>query len=168
MDAEQPKLPAWAKGVPSPWIDLQDLLPWLKPRPYLVDQSRTPELQAKLAGAGFHIVEVHYNHSEAPPEQVFLIELTKKLEFPQSGAGGWAAFNDRLWDFLTSGDRTAVAVLIMGLDTLLGEDVYSFTRCVHNLLSLTEGAGLSDSAADRQIEYFFVGSWHSDGGVSAG
>jgi hypothetical protein len=128
-----------------------------------VQRDRLIELRQELSAAGFYLVEARYNASDAPPERVFLMELTERLEFPRSGAGSWAAFNDRLWDFLTAGERNAVAVIIFGLDELLRGDIYSFLRCVHNLLSLTEGAGLSDASADRQIEYLFVGNWLSVG-----
>jgi hypothetical protein len=37
---------------------------------------------------------------------------------------------------------------------MLKIDIYGFVRCVHLLLSMTEGVGLADGAASRQIEYF--------------
>jgi hypothetical protein len=108
---------------------------------------------------GFAVVEVSFTEGAKAPERSFLVELTRQLGLDGIDTGSWAAFNDRLWDFLRSEESTPVAVVITGLDGLAGSDIYSFIRCVHNLLSLTEGAGLSGGAAGRQVEYFFIGRW---------
>ena len=161
VDANKPRVPAWVDRAEPPklWIDLKEGLSWLKPRPYLVEREREIELRSTLQTMGFAVTEVDLVEGSKNPERVFLLELTRRLGFSEAGAGSWAAFNDHLWDFLRSEDSTPVAIVMTGLDGLARADIYSFTRCVHNLLSLTEGAGLSDSAASRQIEYFFVGRW---------
>ena len=81
------------------------------------------------------------------------------MGFSDVGAGSWAAFNDRLWDLLTADDELPVALFIGGLDQLLPHELHSLVRCIHNLLSMTEGVGLTDVSADLQVEYFFVGTW---------
>jgi hypothetical protein len=119
------------------------------------------KLRERLSQAGFVVVHATFSGGVDDPERAFLRELTKRLGFDELGAGHWGAFNDRLWDFLTGLESSPYAVVIEGLDALSQVSTYHFLRCVHNLLSLTEGAGLSDSVANRQIEYFFVGEWIS-------
>jgi hypothetical protein len=68
-------------------------------------------------------------------------------------------FNDRLWDVLTSEDKAPIAVVIIGLDSMVKKNLHGFVKIVHNLLSLTEGVGLQSGEANRQVAYFFVGSW---------
>lgn len=163
VDANKPRVPAWVNMAEPPklWIDLKEGLSWLKPRPNLVEREKEIELRSTLSSIGFAVTDVDLAEGAKNPERVFLLELTRRLGLSEAGAGSWAAFNDRLWDFLRSENSTPVAVVITGLDGLVRSDIYSFTRCVHNLLSLTEGVGLSDSAASRQIEYFFVGGWQA-------
>ncbi|WP_162908361.1 hypothetical protein [Allorhizocola rhizosphaerae] len=165
MDAKKERTPAWvdSSAPPKLWINLHQGLPWLKDRPYLVDRGQAAELRSALQGMGFTVVEAMFAGGPKDAERAFLVELTSKLRLNELGAGNWAAFNDRLWDFLKSEDATAVAVVIDGLDRLVDADIYTFVRCIHNLLSLTEGAGLTDSAANRQIEYFFIGDWSRSG-----
>ncbi|MFD2420088.1 hypothetical protein [Amycolatopsis pigmentata] len=105
------------------------------------------------------VVNASLHEGARDPERAFLVELTQRLRFNELGAGNWAAFEDRLWDFLTSPESTPYAVVIDGLDALARFNTYHFLRCVHNLLSITDGAALTDSTANRQIEYFFVGEW---------
>ncbi|MGW6199353.1 hypothetical protein ACWF0M_24605 [Kribbella sp. NPDC055110] len=50
-------------------------------------------------------------------------------------------------------------MIVEHADRLLANDLHTFVRCVHKLVSLTEGAGLSDDRAQRQVVYFFVGQW---------
>lgn len=161
VDAKGSKPPPWVnRSTPwRAWIDVMGGLPWLKPRPYLIAEERLAELRAKLPEMGFSVVEISCENSPDNPERTFLTELTRGLRLSDIGAGNWDTFNDRLWDFLRIQGGEPVALVILDLDSLLRSDVHSFVRCVHNLLSLTEGAGLADSAADRQIEYFFVGRW---------
>jgi hypothetical protein len=125
----------------------------------LVNPNNAHELCERLSRAGFMVVAASLPSRTEDPERAFLLELTQRLEFDELGAGNWDAFNDRLWDFLTGSESRPYAVVIEGLDVLSRFSTYHFLRCVHNLLSLTEGAGLSDSVANRQIEYFFVGEW---------
>jgi hypothetical protein len=134
---------------------------WLTTAPYLLE---TGDLDATLRGLGelgFWVVR-----AEAPErgnlEEGLLVELSARLGFSPLGAGSWAAFNDRLWDLLTARGEPPVAVVIEGADRLLRRSLHTFVRCVHNLLSLTEGVGLSDKHAQRQVEYFFVGEWGGD------
>lgn len=159
--AAERRIPAWVDPATPrrPWIDAQAVLPWLRQRPYLVGGNRAGELRKGLQSADFAVVEASLQDGEKDPERAFLQELTYRLGFDELGAGSWGAFNDRLWDFLTSDESTPFAVMIVGMDALAKSDIYHFLRCVHNLLSLTEGAGLSNSAANRQIEYFFIGEW---------
>jgi hypothetical protein len=160
VDAKK-KLPAWVDpATPDrPWFNVHEPLPWLKPRPYLIGLGRENELREALDQLGFVVINAHLTSGSENPERAFLQELTRRLGFNELGAGHWGAFSDRLWDFLTSNDSTPHAIVISGVDELVDSDIYSFIRCVHNLLSLTEGAGLSDSKANRQIEYFFLGRW---------
>ncbi|MFG1622109.1 hypothetical protein [Kribbella sp. NPDC049227] len=143
------------------WVDVVARMPWLTTEPYLLERR---ELEATLRGLeelGFRVVR-----ADAPDggdlEEALLIELSARLGFSPLGAGSWAAFNDRLWDLLTARDEPPVAVVIDGADRLLRRSLHTFVRCVHNLLSLTEGVGLSDTQAQRQVEYFFVGEWGGD------
>lgn len=159
MDAETPRVPAWVRTSVPPrlWIDLAKHIPWLRPRPYLVEPGRATELRDTLQAIGFLVVDAALPVGAENVEQTFLAELARQLEFDELAGTNWAAFNDRLWDFVAE-DSTAVGVMITGLDSLRS-DTYTLLRCVHNLLSLTEGPGLTDGVADRQIEYFFVGRW---------
>ena len=148
-------------GVREPrlWVDLERKIPWLPKKPYLVEGRDLARTQRILGESGFRIVR-----AQAPAsgvlEEALLVELTEKLQFAASGAGSWAAFNDRLWDLLVAAaDEPAVAILIEGSDRLLRADLHAFVRCVHNLLSMTQGVGVSDERADLQVEYFFVGNW---------
>lgn len=108
-----------------------------------------------VAELGFRVVRVALPTDMANAEEGVLVRLTAALAFPDQGAGSWAAFNDRLWDLLTAEDEPPVAIFLAGLDRLLPGDLHGFVRIVHNLLSMTEGVGLADSAADLQVEYFF-------------
>jgi hypothetical protein len=159
------KRPPWVDpATPDrPWIDVTGAVPWLRDRPYLAYADRAVELRGLLESAGFSIVEANpdWGQAEPNPERIFLQELTRRMGFREAGAGSWGAFSDRLWDFLSGSESTPYAVLIAGLDTLAVSDTYHFLRCVHNLLSLTEGVALADSVANRQIEYFFLGEWKS-------
>lgn len=160
MGAER-RIPPWVdpRTPDRPWLDVRAAVPWLQQRPYLVSPNNASELLERLSRAGFVVVAASSPASTEDPERAFLLELTQRLGFDELGAGNWDAFNDRLWDFLTGSESRPYAVVIQGLDALARFSTYHFLRCVHNLLSLTEGAGLSDSVANRQIEYFFVGEW---------
>ncbi|MEV6269583.1 hypothetical protein AB0L64_20610 [Kribbella sp. NPDC051936] len=155
------RIPPWVDpGTPErPWLDVEAAVPWLRQEPYLVNPSSASELRERLFRAGFVVVDVSLAESPEDPEGAFLEALTRGLGFDELGAGSWAAFNDRLWDFLTGEESTPHAVVIEGLDALARFSTYHFLRCVHNLLSLTEGAALADVTANRQIECFFVGEW---------
>lgn len=152
VDAEMPK-------SPKLWVDLVANLPWLKSKPFLVDDSDEKTLVETIVGLGFRAVFVDLPRDVGNPEEKLLEELTRVLDFSDLGAGSWAAYSDRLWDLQMSDDEAPLAIVIRGLGHLLRSDVHSFVRCVHNLLSMTEAVGLSDSRADLQIEYFFVGAW---------
>ncbi|WP_377273442.1 hypothetical protein [Peterkaempfera sp. SMS 1(5)a] len=145
--------------TPRLWIDLASELPWLWPRPYLVESPLENSLVDRVAVMGFRVVQVKFPQNVSNSEEALLIELSNRLDFSEIGAGSWAAYSDRLWDLQMSEDEPPLAVIIGGLDELLRSDVHSFVRCVHNLLSMTEAVGLADERADLQIEYFFVGSW---------
>jgi len=162
VDAEK-RVPPWVDpgGPDRPWIDVAAAVPWLMERPYLVSPSQANDLRERLAVAGFTVVDAWLADRAEHPERAFLVELTQRLGLNELGAGSWPAFNDRLWDFLSGADSMPYGVVICGLDLLAKSSTYHFLRCVHNLLSLTEGAGLADSIANRQIEYFFVGEWVS-------
>jgi hypothetical protein len=134
-------------------------LPWLKSKPYLVAPTKVDELTQSLEGLGFRLISAKLPSGVSDVEETLLVELTRELKFAASGAGSWAAYNDRLWDLQVGEDDTPVAILISGLDRLIFSDLHSLLRCIHNLLSMTEAVGLSDGRADLQIEYFFVGSW---------
>ncbi|WP_131803563.1 MULTISPECIES: hypothetical protein [Pseudofrankia] len=154
VDAETPK-------APKLWVDMVANLPWLRSKPFFVDGHDEKILVETVVRLGFRLVYVDLPRDAGNPEEELLKELTKRLHFSELGAGSWAAYSDRIWDLQMSGDEAPVAIVIRGLDHLLRSDVHSFVRCVHNLLSMTEAVGLSDSRADLQIEYFFVGSWSS-------
>lgn len=155
------RIPPWVdpRTPERPWLDVGAAVPWLPQKPYLVSPSSASELRERLFRAGFVVVDASLPESAEDPERAFLKALTQGLGFDELGAGNWAAFNDRLWDFLTGEESTPHAVVIGGLDALARFSTYHFLRCVHNLLSLTEGAALADITANRQIEYFFVGKW---------
>ncbi|TCC48567.1 hypothetical protein E0H75_18405 [Kribbella capetownensis] len=147
-------------------MDVEARMPWLTTAPYLVEAR---ELDATLRGLGqlgFWVVR-----AEAPEggdvKDGLLVELSVRLGFSSLGAGSWAAFGDRLWDLLTARDETPVAVVIEGADLLLRRSLHTLVRCVHKLVSMTEGVGLSDAHAQRQVEYFFVGEWGGDAGAPA-
>jgi len=161
VDASSSRVPPWVDATAPPrlWIDVINGLPWLKPPPYLVESDRQDEARTGLAAMGFSIVEAMFTGTPENAEESLLVELTRRLRFDEAGAGSWAAFNDRLWDFLSSQETEAVAVVIGGLDQLIESSIHGLLRCVHTLLSLTEGVGLANSSASRQIEYFFVGRW---------
>jgi hypothetical protein len=152
VNAEIPK-------APKLWIDLATNLPWLRSRPFLVDSPNAELLVEAVSRLGFRVVQMKFPKDTENPEEALLVELSRKLEFSESGAGSWASYSDRLWDLQMSDDEPPLAVVIGGLDELLRLDVHGFVRCVHNLLSMTEAVGLSDARADLQIEYFFTGAW---------
>lgn len=140
------------------WIDLEANLPWLTTEPYLLERE---DLEATLGGLGelgFRVVR-----AQAPEqgdlEEGLLIELSGRLAFSGVGAGSWAAFSDRLWDLLTAPEEPPVAVVIERFDRILQQSLHTFVRCIHNLVFITEGVGLSDERADLQVAYFFVGDW---------
>ncbi|MFI6941813.1 hypothetical protein ACIBI4_21280 [Streptomyces sp. NPDC050418] len=158
----EPGIPPWRKATRQPreWVDIASVLPALKARPYLVEDSEAIERQ--LAGLGFRVVRADLPERAVDPEEALLVALTAALGFTEVGAGSWAAFNDRLWDLLNADlDEPPVAVLVGGIDRLVASDLHAFVRIVHNLLSMTEGVGLADGEADLQVEYFFVGPWSS-------
>jgi hypothetical protein len=161
VDAESPRLPLRSQqpDLSRPWLDVSAALPKLARRPYLVATSRTDELIAALAGIGFRVVSVSGEVESSDFADDLLTKLTRILGFSEAGAGSWAAFNDRFWDLLTSPDPQPVALVVHGLDSLVHRDVHALLLCVHNLLSMTEGVGLEDASASRQVEHFFVGDW---------
>lgn len=161
MDASRQQAPPWVdpSALPKLWIDVTGGLPWLMLRPYLVEYNQVAEVRTALSAMGFDVVEATIAAGADDPERALLVQLTRKLRLNELGVGTWAAFGDRLWDFLKSENATAVAVVIIGLDDLVRSNIYNFIRCIHNLLSITQGLGISDSAASRQLEYFFVGHW---------
>lgn len=146
------------------WIDLVNALPWLESRPYLVGTPQLQELLQALERLGFRMVNAELPPGAGDVEKALLVELSQRLKFPESGAGGWASYSDRLWDLKTEKGGAPLAIIIAGLDRLLPSQLHSFLRCVHNLLSMTEAVGLSDDRADLQIEYFFIGVWDVNAG----
>ena len=140
------------------WIDLERKMSWLSTKPYLIDPQDSDATSRTLEENGFRVVSAQAPDSGVL-EEARLVELTEKLGFVEDGAGSWAAFNDRLWDLLTSQDEMPVAIVIEDADRLLRAELHSFVRCVHKLLSMTEAVGLSDDRANLQVEYFFVGDW---------
>ncbi|MGC5012809.1 hypothetical protein ACLQ2R_18755 [Streptosporangium sp. DT93] len=152
MNADTPK-------ASKLWVDVVGRISWLRSRPFLVDVSKVGALVGDLSESGFRVVRVDFPRGAADSEEALLIELSGRLGFSESGAGNWAAYKDRLRDLKTAESEPPLAVLIEGLDALLQSDVQRFVRCVHNLLSMTEAVGLSDTKANLQIEYFFTGSW---------
>lgn len=147
------------KRVPRFWIDLAVNLPWLRPKPFLVEGSDEKLLVETVVELGFRLVCVDLPQDAANPEEELLKELSRALDFSELGAGHWAAYCDRLWDLLIAEDEPPLAIIIRGLDHLHRSDMHSFLRCVHNLLWMTRAMNVSDSRADLQIEYFFVGEW---------
>lgn len=115
------------------WVDVEAGIDWLPTSPYLLTPDRLiPTVQ----------------------------RLSKALSFSPLGAGHWGAFSDRLWDLLTAENKQPVAVVIDDFDHVLRTDFHTFVRIVHKLLFLTEDLGMSsETEADRQVEYFFVGVW---------
>lgn len=146
-------------GSASLWVDLEASLPWLGSRPYLVDTADGGRLIEALPGFGFHVFVAEVPDRHTNIERALLVELSRVLGFSELGAGSWAAYSGRLWDLQRSEDRGPIAIVINGLDDALTGDLHAFVRCVHFLLSMTEGVGLEHESADRQIEYFFVGNW---------
>ncbi|GAA0256447.1 hypothetical protein GCM10010492_66720 [Saccharothrix mutabilis subsp. mutabilis] len=147
---------------PRSWVDLVVEFPQLKSRPYLVERQNLDSLTEVLKRHKFRLVIANPSLAGADnKEESLLKELTLKLGFSEPGAGSWAAFSDRLWDLQNDRSASPVAVIVENLDQLLHSDLHSFLRCVHNLLSMTEGVGLADPRNDLQVEYFFVGSWLS-------
>jgi hypothetical protein len=140
------------------WMDIEEKFSWLKPRPYFVDRGRVAEIRRGLTELGFDLVEAGFPGKRDEPEQDLLVDLSAKLGFSELGAGNWLAFDDRLHDFLRV-PEPAVAIVVEGLDLLARTSLYSFVRCVHGLESLTDGIGVEDPHALRQVEYFFVGDW---------
>ncbi|MEI8413109.1 MULTISPECIES: hypothetical protein [unclassified Kribbella] len=140
------------------WIDLEANLPWLTAEPYLLERDDLEKTLDGLAGLGFRVVRVRAPE-RGDLEEGLLIELSGRLGFSGVGAGSWAAFSDRLWDLLTAPEEPPVAVVIELFDRILQQSLHTFVRCIHNLVSMTEGVGLSDEGADLQVAYFFVGDW---------
>ncbi|MGC5012808.1 hypothetical protein ACLQ2R_18750 [Streptosporangium sp. DT93] len=155
MNADTPK-------ASKLWVDVVGRISWLRSRPFLVDVSKVGALVGDLSESGFRVVRVDFPRGAADSEEALLIELSGRLGFSESGAGSWAAYNDRLWDLQTAESEPPLAVLIEGLDALLQSDVQRFVRCVHNLLSMTEAADPADAETGLQIEYFFTGRWALD------
>jgi hypothetical protein len=152
VDADSP-------GQPRLWIDVESSMDWLPPEPYLIETAHLSPTIEKLEASGFRVVRIGLGEVGQDIEEKMLIDLSRKLGFSLLGAGSWAAFNDRLWDLLTAEDEPPVAIVIEGFSRLLEANVHAFVRCVHNLLSMTEGVGLADVRAGLQVEYFFVGEW---------
>jgi RNAse (barnase) inhibitor barstar len=144
----------------NPWVDVEAGIDWLPTSPYLLTPDRlTPTVQ-RLEFLGFQVVRVNAGALAPDLEDSLLIELSKALSFSPLGAGHWGAFSDRLWDLLTAENKQPVAVLIEDFDHVLRADFHTFVRIVHKLLSLTEDLGMnSETEADRQVEYFFLGLW---------
>ena len=82
-----------------------------------------------MSRAGFEVVDESLPKGAEDPECAFLTALTRALRFEELGAGSWAAFNDRLWDFLTGQESTPHAVVIGGLDALARFSTHHFLRC---------------------------------------
>lgn len=132
-------------------------IPWLREGPYLVKPGRGAELRESLERAGFLVVEAASGAGD--PERGLLEDLTRKLGLREAGAGNWAAYSDRLWDFLSGSESQPCAVVITGLDKVEEHDTRVFVKCIHNLLTMPYGIVRNDPTANRQIEYFFLGEW---------
>lgn len=140
------------------WIDVEKHLPWIPTEPYLLDVDNLPATLRALTELGFRVVRANTpDHRDL--EDALLVELTSQLGFNALGADSWAAFNDRLWDLQHEPGEPPVAIVIEGFDRVLHRSLHTFTRCIHNLVSMTESVGLADPRNDRQIEYFFAGTW---------
>lgn len=158
IDRWHPAAPPWATdGLVRNWVAPSQELPWLPLRPYLVKNERLVELVAGLESVGFRVVRTDVDVESADVENNLLVGLSQSLDLSLLGAGHWSAFADRMIDLKRS-DGPPVAVVISGLDAVASLDVYRFTRCVTNLLTITDGLGAQDASAGRQVEYFFVGS----------
>jgi hypothetical protein len=142
----------------GPWVDLEANIDWLAGRPHLIAEYLLQATVDRLEALGFQVIRLEVHDVDEKFEESLLIELCRRLEFSPAGAGSYASFNDRLWDFLEA-DRPPVAIVIQHFDRVLNTDVRAFARCIYQLLSMTEDAGVSAPDADLQLEFFFSGRW---------
>jgi hypothetical protein len=138
----------------SPWIAAQEAVPWLSLPPYFVAESQRSRLRDALHEAGFEVFEADAKSSST--ERQLLLSVGDALAFPDYYGANWAAFDDCLGDLLRA-DAGSVALVIVGIDTLMRSDPHAFVRCVHLLLDAV--AEVERAAAGFQFEVFFVGEF---------
>jgi hypothetical protein len=159
VDVGSDKLPAWVKHPPMPWVDIRNLMPWLRPLPYLAGTNKASEVYEVLTNAGVIVLEVQLQGIAGELERSLLRELSKALGFPPEGSGSWLALKDRLEELLTGGESEPMVVLFTGLDRFLNSDIHAVLSFVHFLHSVVDGISWSNEKIDRQVEFIFIGEW---------
>ena len=148
--------------MPRNWIAVPDVLPWLTSPPYFVAPTDVSCLRSDLRDAGFKVFEADADH--CTDERSLLIALGDALLFPDYYGANWAAFDDCIGDLLREGaGRTAL--IVSGVDALLGADMHAFVRSVHLLSDAVTDVERANSD-DFQFEVFFVGELPLKNGVS--
>jgi hypothetical protein len=137
------------------WVPVREVIPWLPQAPYFVGRAEVAPLRSALRGAGFDVFDA--DASSSTSERQLLLTLGDALAFPDYYGANWAAFEDCLGDIIRAGPG-AVAVLVIGLDTLMRSEVHAFVRCVHFLEESVKGVERAASGV-FQFEVFYAGDF---------
>lgn len=146
--------------MPRHWIAVREVIPWLPLPPSFVAPGDLPRLRSELRAARFKVFEA--DADRCTDEQSLLVALGDALPFPDYYGGNWAALDDCVGDLLREG-AGAMAVIVLGLETLLRADVHAFVRSVHllsDVVSDVERVG----TGDFQFEVFYVGDFGAEMG----
>jgi hypothetical protein len=142
----------------SSWISLSSLHPVLTLPPYFVGPHDVADLRSALRDAGFNVFDADV--ASFTDERGLLTALGDALGFPEYYAPNWDAFDDCVGDLLRE-DAGRVAVMVIGIDTLLKHDTHAFARSVHFLLDAV--ADVERAAGAFQLEFIFAGDFAKDG-----
>lgn len=147
--------------MPRDWIAVSEVVPWLNSPPYFVAPTDLSRLRSELRNAGFKVFEADADH--CTDERSLLVALGDALPFPDYYGANWAAFDDCIGDLLREG-AGPTALIVSGVDALLGADMHAFVRSVHLLSDVVTDVERANSD-DFQFEVFFVGELALENGV---
>lgn len=146
----------WHPSSLVPWVDLGVLLPWLGEEPHLVEEEDYSRLRKALLEKGFLLAEVGLEHEVS--QKVYAGVVLEAMGIWEGGEANWALFNDRLWDFYSSGGA-AVAVIVRGADVWFKCNFREALRCIYKHLEIVNGLHPFGDSSQRQIASFFIGAW---------
>lgn len=136
-------------------IAVREVVPWLPLPPYLIRPVDVDRLRDKLRDAGFKVFIA--DAETCVDERALLLAIGDALGFPDYYGANWAAFEDSLGDLMRDG-AGYVALVVIGVETLMRSDLHAFVRSVHLLLDAVAEVERAQPV-NFQFEVFLVGEF---------